>query len=107
MAPTLHGNVKLTDLRTAIEEDVSSQSVAQIARHSGALAVSIAQFEAALRQVRSGAAGRFGIEWDRNPNDVFRALNEGGELPPSEGRPCYFIEVAADIPGLVCCTRFA
>ena len=60
-----------------------------------------------LLKVRAGSATRYGIEWDRNPNDVFRALEQGGELPASEGMACYFVEVAANIPGMVCCTYFA
>jgi len=88
-------------------EEVGRQFVAEMTGHSDPLVASMAQFEAALLKVREGSARRYGIEWDRNPNDVFRALEKGGELPESEGMPCYYIEVAADIPDLVCCTRFA
>jgi hypothetical protein len=87
-------------------EQVARQFVAAISRHADPLVASMAQFEAALLEVRGGSAGRYSIEWDRNPNDVFRALAQGGELPASEGMPCYFVEVAADIPGTVCCTYF-
>jgi hypothetical protein len=88
-------------------EELGRQFVAAMSGHTDPLVASMAQFEAALLKVRAGSAGRYGIEWDRNPNDVFRALEHGGELPPSEGMPCYFVEVAANIPGMVCCTYFA
>lgn len=87
-------------------EEVGRQFVAAMSGHADPLVASMAQFEAALLKVRAGGAGRYGIEWDRNPNDVFRALERGGELPASEGMPCYFVEVAANIPGMVCCTYF-
>jgi hypothetical protein len=144
--PAVQGNVKLTELRSAIArstelqracihtvrlmtrmgllgeavaefraragasesgEEVVRQFMAKMSAHPNALVSSMAQFEAALRKVRDGAAGRHGMEWDRNPNEVFRALDEGADLPPSEGISCYFVEVAAELPGLVCCTRFA
>ena len=87
-------------------EDTGRQFVAAMSGHGDPLVASMAQFEAALLKVRAGSAGRYGIEWDRNPNDVFRALEQGEELPPSEGLPCYFVEVAGNIPGMVCCTYF-
>jgi hypothetical protein len=144
--PAVHGNVKLPDLRAAIDRppalqgaciytvrlmtrlgllaqavahfrvndeaspasgEVGRQFVAQMSRHADPLVASMAQFEAVLRKVRDGSAGRYGIEWDRNPNDVFKALEQGAELPSSEGMPCYFVEIAAELPGMVCCTRFA
>ena len=88
-------------------EEAGRQLVAAMSGHADHLVASIAQFEAALLKVRAGSAARYGIEWDRNPNDVFRALEQGAELPASEGMPCYFVEVAANIPGMVCCTYFA
>jgi hypothetical protein len=87
-------------------EEIGRQFAAAMSAHADPLVASMAQFEAALLKVRGGSAGRYGIEWDRNPNDVFRALEQGGELPPSEGMSCYFVEVAASIPGMVCCTYF-
>ena len=86
---------------------VGRQFLAKMSGHANPLVASMAHFEAMLRRVRDGSAGRYGIEWDRNPNHVFKALEEGAELPPSEGMPCYFVEVGTEIPGLVCCTRFA
>jgi hypothetical protein len=88
-------------------EEAGRQFAAAMSGHADPLVASMAQFEAALLNVRAGSACRYGIEWDRNPNDVFRALEQGGELPASEGMPCYFVEVAANIPGMVCCTYFA
>jgi hypothetical protein len=88
-------------------EEAGRQFVAAMSGHADPLVASMAQFEAALLKVRAGSVGRYGIEWDRNPNDVFRALEQGEELPPSEGVPCYFLEVAANIPEMVCCTYFS
>jgi hypothetical protein len=92
---------------SAFAEEAGRQFVASMSGHADPLVASMAQFEAALLKVRAGSADRYGIEWDRNPNDVFRALEQGGELPASEGMPCYFVEVAANIPDMVCCTYFA
>jgi hypothetical protein len=88
-------------------EEVGRQFVAKMSEHADPLVASMAQFEAMLRKVRDGKPGRYSVEWDRNPNDVFKALEEGADLPESEGMSCYFVEVGAEIPGLVCCTRFA
>jgi hypothetical protein len=87
-----------------IDEEIGRQFVAAMSKHADPLVASMAQLEAALLRVRGGSAARYSIEWDRNPNDVFRALEQGGELPATEGMPCYFVEVAAKIPGMVCCT---
>jgi hypothetical protein len=87
-------------------EEIGGQFVAAMSAHADPLVASMARFEAALLKVRGGSAARYSIEWDRNPNDVFRALEQGGELPSSEGMPCYFVEVAANIPRMVCCTYF-
>jgi len=88
-------------------EDVGRQFMMEMSEHADPLVASMAQFEAMLRNVRDGSAARYGVEWDRNPNEVFKALEESADLPPSEGMPCYFVEVAAEIPAMVCCTRFA
>jgi hypothetical protein len=88
-------------------EEIGRQFVAAMSGHANPLVASMARFEAALLKVRAGDAGRYGIEWDRNPNDVFRALEQGGELPASEEMSCYYLEVAATIPGMVCCTYIA
>jgi hypothetical protein len=88
-------------------EEVGRQFVAKMSSHADPLVASMAQFETALRKVRDGSPGRYSTEWDRNPNDVFQALEEGADLPASEGMRCYFLEVSAEIPALVCCTRFA
>jgi hypothetical protein len=87
-------------------EEIGMQFVAAMSKHADPLVASMAQLEAALLKVRGGSAARYSIEWDRNPNDVFRALEQSGELPASEGMPCYFVEVAANIRGMVCCTYF-
>jgi hypothetical protein len=92
---------------SAFAEEVGQQFVAAMSRHADPLVASMAQFEAALLKVRDGNTGRYGIEWDRNPNDVFRALEQGAELPASEEASCYYLEVAANIAGMVCCTRVA
>jgi hypothetical protein len=87
-------------------EEIGGQFAAAMSQHADPLVASMAQLEAALMKVRGGSAARYSIEWDRNPNDVFRALERGGELPASEGLPCYYVEVAANIRGMVCCTYF-
>jgi len=102
--------VALFHVTTAISpfaEEAGRRFLAAMSGHADPLVASMAQFEASLLAVRTGSAGRYGIEWDRNPNDVFRALEQGEELPPSEGSPCYFVEIAANIPDMVCCTYFS
>lgn len=96
-----------TTAASPFAEVVGRQFAAAMSEHQDPLVASMAQMEGALLKVRDGDSARYCIEWDRNPNEVFRALAEGGELPASEGAPCYFIEIAAAIPGLVCCTRYA
>jgi hypothetical protein len=88
-------------------EEVGRQFAAAMSGHANPLVASMAQFEAALLHVRHGSATRYGIEWDRNPNAVFRALDQHTELPASEAPSRYYVEVAAKIAGTVCCTRIA
>lgn len=63
------------------------------------------QFEDAFLQVRAGSSEQFEVLWDRHPDRVFSALENGSELPPAEPDCVYRMKVARNLPGMVACTR--
>jgi len=73
--------------------------------HDDPLIRMVSQFEYALLQARSGSPESFEILWDRNPDLVFLALENGGELPAADPASLYHLHVARDLPRLVACTR--
>jgi hypothetical protein len=62
-------------------------------------------FERAVLLVRAGASGVFEVCWDRNPDLVFYALEQGNEIPAKEPGYVYRMAIASDLPHFVTCTR--
>jgi hypothetical protein len=73
--------------------------------HDDGLVRTVARFEDALLQIRSGSAATFEVLWDRHPDHVFLALENGSELPAPENDCQYRMLLAADLPQMVSCTR--
>jgi hypothetical protein len=67
------------------------------------LVAAIARLELALMRMRQGSSDEYLIEWDRNPDDVFKSLKSTQDLPPAEADVLYRTYVSRDIPGLVRC----
>lgn len=86
-------------------EELSRDFLSSLSVHETRLIRTVAQFEYAFLEVRSGCADDFEIIWDRHPDLVFRALDNGTELPPPEPEFVYRMRIARDLPGTVACTR--
>src|SRR5206468_7593101 len=46
------------------------------------LIAAMARLELALMRMRQGSSDEYLIEWDRNPDDVFKSLKSTQDLPP-------------------------
>ena len=86
-------------------EELSLGFLASLHDHGDPLVRSIAQFERALLNIRSGSADTYEIEWDRNPDRVVLALERADELPACEPNCRYRMQVSRDLPGMVACSR--
>lgn len=86
-------------------EELSHGFLAFLNGHDDLLVRTVAQFEDALLQIRGGSAATFEVLWDRHPDHVFLALENGSELPAPENDCQYRMLLAADLPQFVTCTR--
>ncbi len=86
-------------------EELALGFLASLRNHTDPLARAMSQFELAFGKVREGSALVYEIEWDRNPDLVFRALEGTGELPAHEPDCRYRMQVSRDLPGMVACVR--
>lgn len=67
---------------------------------------SVAEFELAVLELKSGSAHRFEIAWDRNPNLVLEALSTGSHLPAEDGHGDLFVTtIDRALPDLVTWSR--
>jgi hypothetical protein len=66
---------------------------------------SVAQFEFAFLDVYAGSQECHEVLWDRHPDSVFVALEDGSELPPAEPHYIYRMKICWNLLGMVCCSR--
>lgn len=88
-------------------EELSRDFLSSLRTHDVLLIRTMAHFEYAFLEVRAGCAGGFEIEWDRHPDLVFQALDNGTELPGPEPECVYRMRIARELPGMVACIREA
>lgn len=86
-------------------EKAGEQFLFQMSASREPLVFAMARLELALMRVKQGSADEYLVEWDRNPELVFRALRSGGGLPPAEQDVRYGTCISRDIPELVRCER--
>ena len=86
-------------------EELSRGFVLSLRFHDDPLIASVAQFEYAWLEVRDCSARVFEVLWDRHPDLVFHALDNGSNLPEPETGCFYCMEVAQDVPGMIACKR--
>jgi hypothetical protein len=84
-------------------EQLSQEFLDWLSGHQNPLVASMARFERALIRAKRGNPGVCELEWNRNPEWLFRAILEGTELPPVEGDRVYRTTVSANLPYLVSC----
>lgn len=88
-------------------EELTRDFLSSLSTHETRLIRTVARFEYALLEVRTGCIGDFEIIWDRHPDLVLKALDNGNQLPPPEPEFVYRMRVAAHLAGTVVCTREA
>jgi hypothetical protein len=110
---------KLGSFEPSVETFYRSQNVSPYVEKAGEeflfrmsastepLVAAMARLELALMRMRQGSSDESLIEWDRNPDEVFKTLKSAQDLPPAEPDALYRIHVSRDIPGLVGCERHA
>ena len=86
-------------------EELSRDFLNSLHTHDLLLVRTVAQFEYALLEVRSGCTKAFEIHWEWHPDQVLQALDNGSELPVSEPEWVYRMRIAEGLPGTVVCTR--
>jgi hypothetical protein len=86
-------------------EKAGEQFLYQMSASQEPLVFAMARLELALMRVKQGSADEYLVEWDRNPELVFAALQSGGSLPPAEPGVRYRTYISRDIPELVCCEQ--
>jgi hypothetical protein len=108
---------KLGSLESSVEAFYRGQNVSPYVEKAGEeflfrmsaspapLVSAMARLELALMRMRQGSSDEYLIEWDRNPDDVFKSLKSAQELPPAEPDTLYRTYVSRNIPGLVRCER--
>jgi hypothetical protein len=73
--------------------------------HEHALVRAVAQFELAVMRVKGDGTGAFEILWDRHPDDVFLALETGGDLPEADAGSLYLLRIAGASGDFITCSR--
>jgi hypothetical protein len=86
-------------------EELSRDFLTSLRVHDDGLIRAVSQFEYAFLEVRAGSAGTFEIVWDRHPDLVFLALENGSELPIPEPGSRYRMRIGRDVPRTIACTR--
>ena len=86
-------------------EELSLGFLRTLRMHDDPLIRAVSQFEYGFLQARSGCAESFEILWDRHPDLVFLALENGSELPHPEPNCQYRMQVARTLPQMVACSR--
>jgi hypothetical protein len=86
-------------------EELSRSFLLWLQAEEDSLIRSVAQFEYAFLEARGNSDAVFEIVWDRNPDEVFLALEGRGELPTRDGKYAYRMRVGRKLPGTFECTR--
>lgn len=86
-------------------EELSVDFLAWLYADEDPLVRTVSAFERALLMARAGSSTSFEVLWDRNPELVVCALENGSEVPRAESDYVYRTVIARDLHHLVTCTR--
>jgi hypothetical protein len=86
-------------------EELSVDFLRSLRAHPDPLLRAVSQSERALLQCKAGSGDAVEILWDRHPDRVFQALEDGGGLPPVEEGSIYRLTIDRELRGMVACTR--
>jgi hypothetical protein len=86
-------------------EELSVDFLGSLRAHPDPLVHAVSQSERALLLCKAGSSDAVEILWDRHPDRVFQALQDGSELPPGEAGGIYHLRIDRELRGMVACTR--
>lgn len=86
-------------------EELGRDFLVSLGKYPNPLVLAVAQFEYGFLEARAGSDQMFEVWWDRNPDLVFRALEDGTEFPNPEPGYLYHMQIARNLPQMFTCTR--
>jgi len=86
-------------------EEVSLGFLRWLEAEEAPLTRAVARFDRALVELRMGASDDVDLTWDRNPGDVFAAIESGARPPSAEAHCLYRMRILAPGPGRIECVR--
>ncbi|MGZ3574682.1 MAG: hypothetical protein ACXVA3_05285 [Vulcanimicrobiaceae bacterium] len=86
-------------------EELSRDFLKSLRLHTDPAVRAVSQFEYALFEAHAASTEAFEICWDRNPDSVLLALENGLDFPPPEPEWLYRMLVAQKIPNMITCSR--
>jgi hypothetical protein len=86
-------------------EELGRDFLVSLCEYPDPLVQAVAQFEYGFLEARAGSQQMFEVFWDRNPDQVFCALEDGSELPCPEPRFLYRMQIARALPHMFACVR--
>lgn len=86
-------------------EELSRDFLLWLQAEEDPLIRSVAQFEYAFLEVRGSSDVVFEVLWDRDPDEVFLALERRLEPPTRDSKYAYRMRVGRNLPGTFVCTR--
>jgi hypothetical protein len=87
-------------------EQLARDFLERLDRHEDPLVRAMARFELAISKTRDGSGDTFEIQWDRNPDTLFQALQDRLPLPPAEPGCEYRMVAGNHVPSLIACSRW-
>jgi hypothetical protein len=86
-------------------EELSRGFLLWLQAEEDSLIRSVTHFEYAFLEVRGNSDAVFEVLWDRNPDEVFLALEGRRELPTRDNKYGYRMRVGRSLPDMFECTR--
>ena len=86
-------------------EELGRDFLVSLWEYPDPLVQAVAQFEYGFLEARAGSNHAFEVVWDRNPEQVICALEEGAELPSSESGYLYRMQIGRNLPQMFMCAR--
>ena len=86
-------------------EELGRDFLVSLWEYPDPLVQAVAQFEYGFLEARAGSDQVFEVIWDRNPDLVIRALEDGAELSSSEPGYLYRMQIGCNLPQMFTCTR--
>ena len=86
-------------------EELSLDFLGSLRAHPNPLLRAVSQSERAVLLCKADSCEAVEVLWDRHPERVFQALEDGSELPAEEPDGIYRLRIDSELPGMVACTR--